>query len=480
MRPHAPNPTLAITFQPTKFLCDNPRNARTHSKRQVHQIAESIRRFGFLCPIVVTEDGTILAGHGRLRGALHLGLDKVPTVCASGLGDAEQRAYMLADNRLTENAGWDRDRLAIEFGELITLLPPLGLDLSITGFEPPEIDLILNDLDAPAPDPGDQIPARRAQAIARRGEVWLLKSHRVMSGDARSSEDVDKLMAGQRARLTFTDPPYNVRICGHVQGRGKNQHAEFEFASGEMTQEEFTQFLEQSLGNIARVSVDGAIIYVCMDWRHIAELNAAGRAVFTRLMNVVVWNKTSPGQGSFYRSQHELIFVFKVGEAPHVNAFGLGKTGRMRSNVWTYPGNSSFHAGRTDELAMHPTVKPLALVADALRDCSLKGDRVLDLFGGSGTTLMAADKLGRIAYLLEYEPNYVDVTIRRWQRATNLEATLEGDGRTWEEIRAERLDTGPDGAGAAQGTTGDHAAAPTSDLPPKRSNTGKRSSGGAR
>lgn len=245
-------------------------------------------------------------------------------------------------------------------------------------------------------------------------------------------------MAGCSARLVFTDPPYNVPIAGHVQGRGRTHHREFAFASGEMSEGEFTSFLRTSLSNLARVCVDGAIVFVCMDWRHMAELREAGRIAFSELKQLVVWNKTSPGQGSFYRSQHELIFVFKVGDAAHLNSFGLGNHGRTRSNVWTYPGTNSFHAGRAEELALHPTVKPIALVADAMRDCSFKHDIVLDVFLGSGTTLMAAEKLGRRCYGLEYDPVYVDVCIRRWEALTKLEAVLDGDGRTWTEVREER------------------------------------------
>lgn len=283
-----------------------------------------------------------------------------------------------------------------------------------------------------------RVPTPDKTIVSRRGDLWTLGAHRLLCGDARSLTDVDRLMAGRLARMTFADPPYNVPIVGHVQGRGRLKHAEFAFGSGEMTADEFTDFLRTTLGHVARVSAAGAIAFVCMDWRHMTELNAAGRDVFSRLMNLVIWNKTSPGQGSFYRSQHELIFVFKVGEGEHTNTFGLGRNGRMRSNVWTYPGANSFHADRKAELAMHPTVKPVALVADALRDCSLKGDMVLDLFGGSGTTLLAAEKLGRKACLLEYEPKYVDVTIRRWQAYTKLEAVLAYTGKTWAEVREER------------------------------------------
>jgi DNA modification methylase len=266
-----------------------------------------------------------------------------------------------------------------------------------------------------------------------------LGPHRLLCGDARSAGDVDRLMAGRQARMTFTDPPFNVPVVGHVRGRGRAKHREFAFASGEMSGSQYRAFLQECLGHVARVSRDGAIVFVCIDWRHMVDLHAVGEAVFTELKNVVVWNKTSPGQGSFYRSQHELIFVFKVGRAEHINAFGLGAHGRARSNVWTYPGLNSFRAGRQDELAMHPTVKPVAMVADALRDCSLKEDLVLDVFMGSGTTLLAAEKIGRISYGIEYDPTYVEICIQRWEAYTKSEAVLEGDGRTFAEVQADRL-----------------------------------------
>jgi DNA modification methylase len=251
-------------------------------------------------------------------------------------------------------------------------------------------------------------------------------------------------MAGAKARMAFADAPYNLKIAS-FQGRGRTKHREFLVASGEQSREEFIGFLKETSANIAAVCVDGAIVFTCMDWRHMGEMLAAGEAVFSELKNVIVWNKTSPGQGSFYRSQHELIFAWKVGDAEHVNAFGLGAHGRMRANVWTYPGTNSFKSGRRQDLALHPTVKPVALVADALRDCSMKGDIVVDLFMGSGTTIMAAEKVGRRAYGMELDPLYVDVAVRRWKAATKADVILAGDGRTFEEVAAARLDT----AGAA-------------------------------
>lgn len=441
--PFLPPTPLAIAVRPIVSLIPNPRNARTHSKKQIRQIADSINKFGFLNLILIDEAGMVLAGHGRMQTAKLLGMTEVPTLLASGLTETQKRAYVLADNKLAEKAGWDRELLALELGDLAVLLPEIDCDLTLTGFDSGEIDLIFHDRDTPKVDPDDTVPEESPEVVSRRGDLWLLGDHRLLCGDVRSVADMDHLMAGNSARMVFTDPPYNVAIAGHVQGRGKIKHREFAHASGEMSEAEFTNFLRDSLANLARVCRDGAIAYACMDWRHLCEMQTAGMAVFSELKNLVVWNKTSPGQGSFYRSQHELIFVFKVGEAEHLNSFGLGVHGRTRSNVWTYPGANSFHAGRKDELAMHPTVKPVALVADALRDCSMKNDVVLDGFLGSGTTLMAAEKVGRRCFGLEIDPIYVDVIIRRWQAATKLEAVLDGDGRTWDDIRAERLEVTP-------------------------------------
>jgi DNA modification methylase len=275
-----------------------------------------------------------------------------------------------------------------------------------------------------------------AKAVTRSGDVWVLGRHRLLCGDARNAEDYERLLQGRPADLVFTDPPYNVPIDGHVCGSGRIRHREFAMGVGEMSEREFTAFLEQTLGCAASVSRDGAIAFVCMDWRHLGELIAAGKAVFSEMKNLVVWNKTNGGQGAFYRSKHELIGVFKVGEAPHVNTFGLGESGRYRTNVWDYPGISSLGAGRDEALAMHPTVKPVALVADAIRDCSKRGETVLDPFGGSGTTLIAAETCGRAARLIEYDPLYCDVAVRRYQQLTGKQATLLDSGATFEAMEA--------------------------------------------
>jgi len=414
-------------------------NARTHSKKQVRQIADSIRRFGFCNPVLIADDNTIIAGHGRVEAAKLVGMAEVPVRRLSHLSKEEVRAYILADNKLAENAGWDRDLLAIEMQGLIDL----DFDIEGLGFSTVEIDLTIGDKQ-PAAYEADSTLDRvesvgQGPAVTRAGDLWLLGPHRLLCGDARSKSDVARLCDGKSATLLFTDPPYNVPIDGHVTGLGRIRHREFALASGEMDEAAFTEFLTDSLDAAASQLVDGAIAFVCMDWRHMREVLAAGHAVFSELKDLCVWNKTNGGMGSFYRSKHELVFVFKKGTAPHINTFGLGETGRYRTNVWDYPGISSLGAARDEELAMHPTVKPVALIADAIKDCSRRGDIILDVFGGSGSTLIAADQCGRHARLIEIDPLYCDTIIRRFERLAGDQARLAETGKVFADVMADRL-----------------------------------------
>jgi DNA modification methylase len=415
-------------------------NARRHSKKQIKQIAESIKRFGFTNPVLISDDGEIVAGHGRVEAAKLLGMATVPVLRLSHLNETERRAYVVADNKLALNAGWDIEILAIELQALIDL----NFDVSLTGFSVAEVDLTLDAArDAQCDStrgPEDEIPLPAEQAVSRPGDLWRLGRHLLICGDAREAACYEQLLQGKRVDLVFTDPPYNVPIDGHVCGSGRFRHREFAMASGEMSEAAFIAFLTETLGTAADVCRDGAIAFVCMDWRHIGELLAAGREVFAELKNICVWNKTNGGMGTFYRSKHELVCVFKVGDAPHLNNFGLGDTGRYRTNVWDYPGVSSLGAGRTEALEMHPTVKPVALVGDAIRDCSQRGDLVLDPFGGSGTTLIAAEACGRSARLIEYDPLYCDVIVQRYERLTGKHAYLSASGATFEAIETLRLE----------------------------------------
>jgi DNA modification methylase len=415
------------------------KNARVHSKKQIGQIAASITRFGFNVPVLIDRDDRIIAGHGRVEAAKSLGLKKVPTILLDHLSDAERRAFLIADNKIALNATWDMEKLSLELLDL----GELEFDLSLTGFSLAEIDQVI-DL-AKAADPSaadvpaeDEVPPVRVQSVTCRGDLFKLGHHYLLCGDARSKDDVQRLMQGGTADLIFTDPPYNVPINGHVSGLGKNKHREFAMASGEMSDADFVSFLSDALGAAASVSKDGAVAFVCMDWRGMLPLLTAGQKVFTEFKQLCVRNKTNAGMGTFYRSKHELVFVFKKGRGPHTNTFGLGDTGRYRTNVWDYPGISSLTSQRADDLARHPTPKPVAMVKDAILDCTRRGEVVLDTFAGSGSTLIAAQQCGRSARLLEYDPLYCDVIIERYQQFTGQAAVLTTTGQAFEDLQVAR------------------------------------------
>lgn len=427
-----------VDWLPIGELKPNPKNARTHSQKQIKKIRRSIRALGPLNPIVVDEDNVILAGHGRAEAARQEGLTHLPVLRFCHLTEAQKRAYVIADNRIAADAGWDRELLALELGELIELLPLKGLDVALTGFEVGEIDLLLADFNEAAPA-SDSLPPVPENPTTRPGDLWQLGRHRLLCGDARQLCNFERLMAGVSAAAVFCDPPYNLAVKT-IGGRGSIHHPEFAFASGEMSCVDFRQFLHQTLGNGVQVSAPGAVHYTCMHWQSIADLITVGRELYGSMLNLVVWNKTNAGQGSFYRSQHELIGVFAVAGGTHRNNIELGRFGRNRSNVWTYPGINSFGQGRMEALHSHPTVKPTTLVADALLDCTARGDAVLDQFAGSGTLFLAAEKVGRKAYGIEFEPRYVDVAIMRWQDATKRDAVLVDDGRTFAEVSALRIE----------------------------------------
>lgn len=430
-----PLPTI---IRPIESLTPYRNNARTHSKKQIKQIAESIKRFGFTNPVLIDGDGGVIAGHGRTAAAKLLGMKEVPTISLEHLSKHDKQAYIIADNQIAAKAGWDKEMLSIEFGELQSV----NFDLTITGFEVPEIDIIVSEFSPDNHDDDDNEPVEEPDtsrpAVSRRGDVFLLGNHRLICGDALSVEDYALLMQGEKAGVCFSDHPYNVVVSGNVSGLGKKKHGEFAMASGEMSDAEFRKFLEDTCLRIAQACMPGAVVFVCMDWRHIAETVEAGKKSIGDLLNICVWNKTNAGMGSLYRSQHEMVLVFRNGKAPHRNNVELGKHGRHRSNVWTYRGANSFGAGRMDDLAAHPTVKPVNLVADALLDVSKRGDIVLDPFGGSGTTLIAADKTGRKARLIEIDAHYCDLIVRRFENHTGKQATLAATGQTFEELSEEK------------------------------------------
>lgn len=410
---------LAITS-----LKPSPRNARTHSKAQIEQVAASIEEFGFTNPVLIDETKTILAGHGRVEAAKLLGFKKVPVVRIEHMSAEQKRAYVIADNQLALNAGWDEALLAMEF----EALSELEFDISLVGFEMGEVDRIISNFTEIEPAEENTVPAvSENESVTQIGDVWQIGSHRLICGDATDPEIFGRLLAGAKAQMVFTDPPYNVPIAGHVSGLGKKTHKEFAMASGEMTHGEFEAFLKSVFTELARVSDDGAIHYVCMDWRHMREVLAAGDRVYAELKNLCVWAKSKGGMGSLYRSQHELVFVFKSGTGRHINNVSLGKHDRNRTNVWTYAGASAFGGTREADLEMHPTVKPLAMVKDAILDCSDRGGIVLDAFAGSGTTLLAAAETGRVGYGIEIDPAYCDVILKRFV-AAGFDPILEATG----------------------------------------------------
>jgi DNA modification methylase len=429
---------VEITYRRIRELRLDPKNPRTHTPRQIRQIARSIDQFGFNVPILVDAALKVIAGHGRVMACQQLGWREVPTIALEHLSDAQAKAFAIADNRLTENSKWDERLLAQQLQELSLL--DLDFNLEVTGFDMGEIDLRIEGLVARPEDdddPADVLPEpQTGSPVTRPGDLWLLDRHRVYCASALEEASYAGLMQDEKAAMVFTDPPYNVAIQGNVSGLGTIRHREFMMGSGEMSEAEFARFLADACSLLARHSADGALHFVFMDWRHMTELLAAGRRVYAELKNVCVWVKNHTGMGALYRSRHELIFVFKYGRAAHRNNVQLGSFGRDRTNVWLYPSPRT----PTDEgnlLALHPTVKPVRLVADAILDCTARGDIVLDGFLGSGTTLIAAERVGRRCYGLELDPLYVDTLVRRWQALTGESARHAASGRLFNEIQAE-------------------------------------------
>ena len=420
-----------------------PGNARTHSKKQLRQIADSIRNFGFTNPILIDEAGTILAGHGRVAAAKAMGCSTVPCRRIENMSPAQKRAYVLADNKLALNAGWDDEILAIELQGLLE--SDTDIDITITGFSIPEIDSLIEGLSpSESGDPADDElpPLQEGAPISKVGDLWLLGPHRVFCGDSLDPASYARLLGSEKAEMVFTDPPYNVPIQGHVGGSGAIKHREFVMASGEMTEAQFTAFLETVFKNLANHSADGSVHFICMDWRHMQEVLTAGTCAYTELKNLIVWAKDNGGMGTFYRSRHELIFVYKNGTAPHINNFELGQHGRYRTNVWNYRGVNTLRTDRMSELALHPTVKPVAMIADAIKDVSGRNGIVLDAFGGSGSTLIAAQKTGRHARLIELDPIYVDRIIRRWQISAHDDAVLADTGERFDDLATAKGEPG--------------------------------------
>lgn len=422
---------LLITYVSVSDIKPYKNNPKIHKAKQVTQIGSSIKEFSFTNPILLDENNEILAGHGRYLAAKELKLDTVPCVVLDHLSNQQKRAYRIADNKLTELGKWDENLLGLKFEDLSKL--DLSFDLNITGFETTEIDLLI-DKQSKQNQKEDKIPEIIQNPVSKLGDIWILDKHRIICGDSLKPETYQKLFKdSKKAQMIFTDPPYNVAITGHVCGVGKIKHREFAMASGEMTTPEFTSFLTSVLQNLKTFSKDGSLHYICMDWRHMKELLDSGLSIYDELKNLCIWNKDNGGMGSLYRSKHELVFIFKNGIASHLNNVELGKNGRYRTNVWDYAGVNSF-GGNQEDLKLHPTVKPVAMIADAILDVTKRNDIILDSFLGSGSSVIAAEKTGRICYGIELDPIYIDTIIKRWQEYSGKEAIHQESGKTFDEL----------------------------------------------
>lgn len=401
-----------VEFKALNELKPSPTNTRIHPKKQIQKIANSIKRFGFTDPIITNNDGKIVAGHGRYEAAKSLKLKQVPTICLDHLTDAEIKAFGIADNKLALESLWDYDMLKVELGELTDL----DFEVDLTGFETPDIDKLLFSTEIEEKtkeDKMDKLPDKsKVPSMVNPGDLYRVGRHYVYCGDSRDPKSYEILLQGNKANFSFCDYPYNVKISGHVCESGK--HPEFAMGSGEFSDAEFTQFLNKAMRNVSANSTDGSMHYGCMDWRHSKHLLDAAEGVYTELKNICIWDKGTGGMGSLYRSQHEFIFVHKNGTAPHINNIELGKHGRYRTNVWQYPGVRASNPNSLNDLKLHPTVKPTSMVIDAILDCSKPNDIVLDAFAGSGTTLLAAERTKRKAFLIEIDPHYCDVILCRY------------------------------------------------------------------
>jgi len=422
-------PTLEVEQVLLSDLRPASRQVRKVTEAQVARLVASIESFGFVRPILIAEGVRVIDGHALLKAAERLGLSTIPVVRVDHLSPAEVRALRITLNRTSETGSWDVEALTIE----LAALEIEGFDLEVTGFSDIEIDGLLrtdHDLETSPPE-----PAEDAVAVTRLGDLWRLGDHRVICADARDPNALSTLMGEEKARVILTDEPYNVPIVGHVT---KKAHREFEVAAGELSAEEFLKFnLDWASASLTHL-IDGGLFGTFIDWRHVDVVLAAGATLGLHLQNIIVWSKTNAAMGSLWRAQHELLPIFKKGTAAHVNNVALGKNGRHRTNVWSYPGANVPGSDANAMLAKHPTPKPVAMLADAMLDVTMPGEIVLDPFLGSGSTLMAAQRTGRICGGVELDPLYVDLVIARWSAATGCAAILEATGETFNVVATRR------------------------------------------
>jgi DNA modification methylase len=426
------------------------RSLRKRKNGGAEALKNSVSSFGIVLPVLIDSKMTIIGGEGIVATARDLGYTEVPTVRIDHLDDAEVRMLRIALNKLAETSEWNRIELAAEFAELVTL--DIDLAYEVTGFDTVEIDNLVHapaEPDGEDPDDLPILPGLPGSEVTRLGDIWELGDHRLLCGSSLEMDNLARLMGDDRARMVLTDSPFNVKISGHVSGLGKTKHREFAQASGEMSEAEFIEFQSTSTRTLAAYCIDGALLYLYMDWRHVWEIMSGIRAAGLTLFNLAVWVKRAGGMGSFYRSQHELVFIAKKGKTSHINNVQLGRFGRNRTNCWHYAGMNSFGAGRDELLAAHPTVKPVAMLSDAIRDASHRGDIVLDGFLGSGSTLIAAERTGRVCRGVELDPLYVDSIVRRWEKATGRVATLFPGGETFAQVAARREAEAIDTVGSA-------------------------------
>lgn len=430
------HPKLSIEYVLVELLTPASEKIRRAGKHLQERLQRNIRRFGIVRPILARRrNRKVIAGHSILEAAKALGITQVPVIYIDHLSDNEIRVLRISLHKIEELSSWDEGALKIELEYLIDVDPEL---LVFTGFDTAEIDVRLGEPEAKA-DAADEVPEMTGPVVSRSGDVWVFKGdHRLICGNALVLAIYAALLgtAAPIVRLVLSDPPYNVPIVGHVSGRKGVR--EFAMASSEMTSAEFTRFLTTIFENAARVSMDGSLALYFMDWRHIDEMLAAGRAVYADLKNLIIWAKSNAGMGSLWRSQHELIFAWKLGSARHVNNVELGKHGRWRSNVWSYAGANAFGRTRNEDLEGHVTPKSVAMLYDAILDVTHRGDAVLDPFAGAGSTLLAAHRARRVGYGIEIDPVYVDTAVRRLEKLTKAPARHAETGKTFDEMLAER------------------------------------------
>ena len=415
------------------------RRIRAHSADKLARLERSLLKGGLISPVIINEAGVIVDGHARIAVAQRLGWAEISAIRVKHLSDEDLRLYAIAANRMPADATIDLDALRLELEEIELSLP--RIDLTLSGYSMPEVDSMRGTFRAAQlTDLVDDVPAlpNAGSAVSVVGDMWKLKDHFLLCGDSTDPMVLARLMGGDCADQINTDPPYNVVIDGHVSGMGKVRHREFAMACGEMSKPQFRDFLTLALTASAAHLADGGLAYVFMDHAHLGELLEAGDQVFTERKAICVWDKGTGGMGSLYRNAHELVTVFKKGTAKHVNNVQLGKHGRNRTTIWRYPGIVKQGKGRAKALSLHPTVKPVAMIADAILDSSPRAGIILDPFGGSGTTLIAAEVTSRRARLIELDPLYVDTIIERFEILSGAEAIHAETGMSFARTRQER------------------------------------------